>query len=569
MKPIYTTFCLVFLFLYQTSLFSQAVELSFSPLSDTVYAGETATFHLDITPSGGFNQQVFFELVATSMSLSEFTYSFSPTSIFPPYTSGADLNLNISGGVIPGDHWVTIKAGNGPVEDIDTCYLHVYPEICNFFERSTPPEAYAVNRMSFDSTGRLWGVSSVGTSSSTLIRRYNGSTWQIVPLPVSGKILNSIAFDSNNHAWIPINNGLVEFVDDTVKAFYNIMNSFLPSQYVDEVVVDGNDDLWLATRKGLARFDGAFWTVWNTANSALPDNRIKEVEVDANGDVWAIVDGLHGLAKCDGSTIEIMSSSASTCTPPMVNPHDLASDSEGNLWVSATVPSWSTYPPQMLIKYSVTNWEVWETEGSYVKYDAMCNVLSSNPSGSELIAGTRFWAYIDNEDVKWISEQGISSSGGRLTRLDDIGWNFYDDSNTAIPHNSFTAIAQHPTTGNIWVATGENPYSPGNTAIVSEFICHQHTYDVLLTNVEGPKVASRLEIYPNPAHQLFRVDLPQGATQNSTLSVFDLAGRTLFEKRMQSEKSLEIDVSEWTNGIYLIKYTMENGETGWGKLIKE
>ncbi len=66
--------------------------------------------------------------------------------------------------------------------------------------------------------------------------------------------------------------------------------------------------------------------------------------------------------------------------------------------------------------------------------------------------------------------------------------------------------------------------------------------------------SNNIHIYPNPVSGLLNVDLNDLALNPTSISIQDLNGMTLFEKRFGSEKSNKnlIDVSALANGMYLI-----------------
>jgi Secretion system C-terminal sorting domain len=57
-------------------------------------------------------------------------------------------------------------------------------------------------------------------------------------------------------------------------------------------------------------------------------------------------------------------------------------------------------------------------------------------------------------------------------------------------------------------------------------------------------------IYPNPANETVKLDIESG---NYTLKVLNTVGQTIFAQN--TEGSLSVDVSKWTNGIYLFEVT--------------
>jgi hypothetical protein len=74
-----------------------------------------------------------------------------------------------------------------------------------------------------------------------------------------------------------------------------------------------------------------------------------------------------------------------------------------------------------------------------------------------------------------------------------------------------------------------------------------------------------ISIFPNPATLTISVVLPEGSL-NADFSLFDMQGRCIMEKSIQTES--QISISELSNGLYFYKVVVEN-EVFSGKLIKE
>jgi ligand-binding sensor domain-containing protein len=72
----------------------------------------------------------------------------------------------------------------------------------------------------------------------------------------------------------------------------------LPSNRVNAIAEDRRGYLWIATRDGLARYDGVGFRVWRTGEG-LRDDFVWSVHVDADDRVW-IGTSKAGLAMLDG-----------------------------------------------------------------------------------------------------------------------------------------------------------------------------------------------------------------------------------------------------------------------------
>ena len=80
---------------------------------------------------------------------------------------------------------------------------------------------------------------------------------------------------------------------------------------------------------------------------------------------------------------------------------------------------------------------------------------------------------------------------------------------------------------------------------------------------EFKKVDTELNIYPNPAKQIFTVELLEN---NFDLKIFDVTGKKIFEKK-NINTEVEMDSKDFENGIYFIQALTENQTIHRCKLI--
>lgn len=73
---------------------------------------------------------------------------------------------------------------------------------------------------------------------------------------------------------------------DRAWTIYAPWNSPMPDSNVRYILLDRNDVGWMATARGLARFDRTTWTIYDSTNSSLPFSDITTVAADSNGSIW-------------------------------------------------------------------------------------------------------------------------------------------------------------------------------------------------------------------------------------------------------------------------------------------
>ena len=108
---------------------------------------------------------------------------------------------------------------------------------------------------------------------------------------------NDIHADALDHIWVGFRTiGLGKY-DGNSWAFYDSLNSGLPSNYIYSITSDSQNHLWVATGNGLAKFDGSNWTIYDSLNSGLPGNAIYVKSVD--NIIWCGT--RNGAASFDGT----------------------------------------------------------------------------------------------------------------------------------------------------------------------------------------------------------------------------------------------------------------------------
>ena len=70
---------------------------------------------------------------------------------------------------------------------------------------------------------------------------------------------------------------------------------------------------------------------------------------------------------------------------------------------------------------------------------------------------------------------------------------------------------------------------------------------------------NQIQIYPNPNKGIFRVVFDDGFSGN-LLKIFDVSGKLVLEKSIKSpQNSIDIDISDYENGVYVIVINTTNG----------
>ena len=252
---------------------------------------------------------------------------------------------------------------------------------------------------------------------------------------------------------------------------------------------------------------------FNLGNSSWNELDTPENTVTTN--VW-----YHLAAVYDGNYMKIF-----------VDGQEVASQAVPNIGFSSPnqnlmIGSWSTVG--RFLNGSIEEVRVWNVARSQVQLQDNRNCELDNPtSQTGLVAYYKF-------------NQG---NGGQ--------------DNTAITSlTDATANANNGTLNN-FTKTGTTSNFLAGSPIVTGTNC------AVLSN-ESFEVANNIKIYPNPSNGIFAIE----TQEDSTVEVFDMIGKKVYSNKL-SVGSSTIDLSNYTNGIYLLTVTNQKGNSNSFKLIKQ
>jgi ligand-binding sensor domain-containing protein len=205
---------------------------------------------------------------------------------------------------------------------------------------------------------------------------------------------------------------------------YNTSNSLIPSNSVDNIVVDELNRKWISFwYYGLLLIENENWTIYDTTNSDIPANILSSINVDNNMNLWAggYNDiGNFRLTKFDGNNWTIWNSSNSPI--PKDDIMSIVFDNQDDLWLLCAD---SDYPSGTNYVLELTQDSTWTIHTSFTAFRGLRQML------------------FDNNQILWIGDwQGLYRyDGDTLIYL------------SGHPGQYCTDIKQD-SVGNIWIATG-------------------------------------------------------------------------------------------------------------------
>ena len=78
-------------------------------------------------------------------------------------------------------------------------------------------------------------------------------------------------------------------------------------------------------------------------------------------------------------------------------------------------------------------------------------------------------------------------------------------------------------------------------------------YEVV-SSLENPLVSRNLEIHPNPSNGVFKLDLLDVVSEDYEIKISNVLGEIVYneKKEVNSTTSIQIDISEFAKGVYLL-----------------
>ena len=89
-----------------------------------------------------------------------------------------------------------------------------------------------------------------------------------------------------------------------------------------------------------------------------------------------------------------------------------------------------------------------------------------------------------------------------------------------------------------------------------------------LTASPESEIISELSVFPNPATDLLNVDL-KGFEGNVTIEIFDFSGKRIYFQKTGEISTAEIKVSQFVQGVYLLRVNDAAGNSSTTKWIKQ
>ena len=147
---------------------------------------------------------------------------------------------------------------------------------------------------------------------------------------------NEIYFHLTSSDFLASDTGFVRWHPEEGLTFYGIADGLIDNNITD-LLLDRDENLWIATANGLSHFNGSTFRTFTTEDG-LPSNRIYCLLEDARGHLWIGTD--KGVAQYDGRLFQIIKS-------PHIGPVcRILEDRDGTFWFGTVAGSIIRYRPR-------------------------------------------------------------------------------------------------------------------------------------------------------------------------------------------------------------------------------
>ncbi|MDR0506117.1 MAG: T9SS type A sorting domain-containing protein [Dysgonamonadaceae bacterium] len=193
------------------------------------------------------------------------------------------------------------------------------------------------NAIVIDANNNKW----IGTL--CYLNMFDGKSWQAWTTPQSMIaaywFVSDLKFDSNGDLWMAGSApewNFAKFTDGEIQPFPEITKS------VKTILIDKDNNKWLASMQGLVKYDGKEFVTWNTENSVLPANDIYDIKQDASGNMWLACSKY--LVQFDGREFTVYPSPLDSNNGKNFI-YCLELDDSGNIWLGSKLSGLFKFTP--------------------------------------------------------------------------------------------------------------------------------------------------------------------------------------------------------------------------------
>lgn len=295
-----------------------------------------------------------------------------------------------------------------------------------------------------DANGVVWIFSTDGFG------KIENDKYSIIP-GIHGGTNHCMGVDNNNNIWIGIEGRGLYIYNGSTFSNYNTSNSSLPTNNVFSISFDSHKNMWLATDKGLVKFNVSGCQLYKPV---FPDTALLCLKVDDNDTIWCGT--FNGNLLCfNGSNFTSIDLSNSPLKSNYIN--DILIDNENNKWIASsknlvkkTKNQFNTVFDKPVSTLTLSNnGAIWLAfshgdtallridKSESIIFDSLNSPINVNKTGICRMV-------VDNNNNIW-----ISSSKNGLYKYDGKSFTNYNTANSAIPSDQL-GLLKIDKDNNLW-----------------------------------------------------------------------------------------------------------------------
>ncbi len=137
-------------------------------------------------------------------------------------------------------------------------------------------------------------------TASVFAQSYDYTVYNVQNSAIASNNINDIKVDTGGNLWVATYSALVRF-NGTAFTNYTTENTGIELGGLQKIAIDGLNRKWITTiQNGLIMYNGTNWTHYRMDNSGIPTNTINDIAVDGSNNVWMAT--WQGLVKFDGTS---------------------------------------------------------------------------------------------------------------------------------------------------------------------------------------------------------------------------------------------------------------------------
>lgn len=176
-----------------------------------------------------------------------------------------------------------------------------------------------ITDVAIDSLDNKWFTSTHG------ILKFDGQNWEVFKQEIS---FFSIKIDSKGNKWCGSQGNGVFFFDNLNWKVYDTKNCSLANDFVQDIDIDKNGNIWFATNDGISKFDGKDWMTYRYCAGERIYSSV--VGVDLNNNIW--FGGSFGIYRFDGNNWSKYDYKNSNFGFENYDITSIVADRTGNIW---------------------------------------------------------------------------------------------------------------------------------------------------------------------------------------------------------------------------------------------